>query len=94
MSDPFNPIIYINQPTHTSTIVVPVVSTSGGYITVVYNGSTWIAGNETGETTLPSEEKKPETKGCACVKCREFNEYAKANQPDDTFMCYKCRNNL
>lgn len=26
-----------------------------------------------------------------CTRCREYNEYAQANQPDGTFKCHQCR---
>jgi len=40
---------------------------------------------------LPVEVKKEKSEGCTCKKCNEFNAYAEANQPDDTFICYGCR---
>lgn len=44
--------------------------------------------------TGTAKEKKAHTKGMTCEGCKEFNEYAEPNQPDDTFKCYKCRKNL
>jgi hypothetical protein len=29
--------------------------------------------------------------GHACKRCKEFNEYAAANQADGTFVCFSCR---
>jgi len=30
--------------------------------------------------------------GCICKICNDYCEYSKPNQPDYTFICYKCRN--
>ena len=32
--------------------------------------------------------------GMSCSKCNEFNKYAEPNHTNNTFICYKCRNNL
>jgi hypothetical protein len=40
------------------------------------------------------EAQKPAphtSSGAACTRCREYNEYAVANQPDGGFLCYSCR---
>lgn len=29
--------------------------------------------------------------GLNCTKCKSFNAYAEANQPDGTYICYSCR---
>ena len=34
------------------------------------------------------------SEGCACKKCKNFNEFAEPNQPDKTFICYACRHGL
>lgn len=41
-------------------------------------------------------EAVPEKKadGATCKRCEDFNEFAEPNQPDDTFLCYRCRHNL
>lgn len=44
---------------------------------------------------LTSPDAKPENKinkdGCTCKKCKEFYQYAEANQDDGTLICYGCR---
>ena len=40
------------------------------------------------------QEKEEIIVGCACKKCKEYNEYASPNQDDKTFICYACRHNL
>lgn len=71
-----------------------------------YINPTWINYNYTytipainPSTTVPlqidlSTEKKKDSDGCACKKCREFYPYAEANQPDGTLVCYACRHGL
>jgi hypothetical protein len=39
----------------------------------------------------PPEEKVDDSSGHHCEKCNEFNEYAKLNTPENTFVCYKCK---
>lgn len=34
---------------------------------------------------------KPQGMQCARVDCRAFNEYAEPNQPDNTYICFQCR---
>ena len=41
---------------------------------------------------IPSEAVEEEPVGYFCKRCKEHNEYAVANQPDKTFICYRCRN--
>jgi len=45
------------------------------------------------ELDLP-QQKEEVSAGCACKKCKEFNEYASPNQDDKTFICYACLHNL
>ena len=40
----------------------------------------------TGPTLSP-----PAPTGLSCSRCNNHNEYAQANQPDGTYMCYGCR---
>lgn len=40
------------------------------------------------DLAVPVEKKKS---GCTCETCKEFNEYAESNQPNDKFICYRCR---
>lgn len=32
------------------------------------------------------------THGYSCSKCKDYNAYAQANQPDGTYKCWNCRN--
>lgn len=42
---------------------------------------------------LPEEENKNNSgAGCTCRKCGNYNEYAEANQPDGSFVCFSCKN--
>lgn len=50
-----------------------------------------------GQLDLPGvPDTTPEKKadGATCKGCEEFNEFARPNQDDDTFLCYRCRHNL
>jgi hypothetical protein len=38
-----------------------------------------------------AEEKKKDSDGCTCKKCKEFFPYAEPNQEDGTLVCYGCR---
>jgi hypothetical protein len=41
--------------------------------------------------TIRNTLDTPVKYGYSCSKCREYNYYAAANQPDGTFICYMCR---
>lgn len=43
------------------------------------------------ELAVPVEEKKKNSDGCTCRKCKEFFPYAEPNQDDGTLICYGCR---
>lgn len=82
-------ITFPTNPSGWNYISIPVVTSAGNIIYTIGSG------------TLPSPEedkileiKTDKDEGCTCIKCKEFNEYAKPNQPDDTFLCYRCKHNL
>ena len=39
------------------------------------------------------EEKKKNSDGCVCIKCKEYYEFAVPNQVDNTLICWACRHN-
>lgn len=87
MSDPIDP---------NNSVILPSVQSGYYYVsnapqvfTFTYSGATRIGG--TVQEFADPEEKKPESKGCLCKKCNDFNEYAEPNQEDGTFICYGCR---
>jgi len=43
------------------------------------------------DLAVPVEEKKENSDGCTCRKCKEFYPYAEPNQDDGTLVCYGCR---
>ena len=58
-----------------------------------YDTSTWLSSGE--EVSVGNVATLPPTKSggmhCAGPYCGVFNEYAQANQPDGSFLCYSCR---
>ena len=75
---------------------------NGGWFTVIPSGVTITSGTITigssGQITfddidlaVPVEEKKENSDGCSCKKCKEFYQYAEPNQDDGTLICYGCR---
>lgn len=43
------------------------------------------------DLAVPVDEKKKDSDGCTCKKCKEFYQYAEPNQEDGTLICYGCR---
>jgi hypothetical protein len=43
------------------------------------------------DLAVPVEEKKKDSDGCTCKKCKEYYQYAEPNQQDGTLICYGCR---
>ncbi len=77
-------------------------TTNGGWYTVIPSGVTITGGtitiNSNGQITfddidlaVPVEEKKENSDGCTCKKCKEYYQYAEPNQDDGTLICYGCR---
>lgn len=68
--------------TISQTITVP---NSVNYITVPLDA---------GQLCLPFEEvteKKNNSDGCVCKKCKNLFPFAEPNQEDGTLICYECR---
>lgn len=43
------------------------------------------------EEVPAAEEKKKDSDGCTCKKCKEYFPYAEPNQEDGSLVCYGCR---
>lgn len=85
---------------------VPVNTTNTSASPFIPNGTTYtftIGGGGAGgnaqqiplplELDLPKqpEEKKKNSDGCVCKKCKELFPHAEPNQEDGTLICYSCR---
>jgi hypothetical protein len=75
------------------TITIPSgggVCSTGGTITLSTGACPQISFDDI-DLAVPVEEKKKDSDGCNCKKCREFFPYAEPNQDDGTLICYGCR---
>lgn len=82
-------------------VTIPV-NTSGGTCTIPpgQNYTIVIGGGGGGsgqisfddiDLAVPVVEKKKDSDGCTCKKCKEYYQYAEPNQDDGTLICYGCR---
>ena len=70
-----------------------ITVTPGQVFTItVPSGSSWpqISFDDI-DLAVPVEEKKKDSDGCTCKKCKEYYQYAEPNQEDGTLICYGCR---
>lgn len=81
----------INNNYYNNTITIPV--NTGSYttqwISIPAVGTGYYQIFVSGDLSGPAPVKK--SAGCSCKRCKDFNEYAEVNQPDNTFICYTCR---
>lgn len=71
---------------------IPVNTGAQGGITIT--GGNWFTYDpqtQEQQTIEAPPEKKKNSEGCACKKCKEFYKFAEANQPDGTLICWACR---
>lgn len=94
--DPTPPIVITSVPAAipgSTTIAIPIVAPTNvwSYSISSSYGTNWLGGIDYDSASTPPAAKVKKSVGCTCKKCKTFNEYAEANQPDDTFICYGCR---
>lgn len=97
-----DPVIVIGV----SSTTTPIINTGGVSINnsgvmnnggaIYYTGSTIASTYYIPCSIAASEETDTvadpiASNGCSCARCKEFNEYAEPNQPNNTFVCYACR---
>lgn len=79
-------------PNKQYTITIPsgggTCSTGG---TIIFQTGTGACPQIDIDWAVPVEEKKENSDGCSCKKCKEFFEFAEPNQEDGTLICWACR---
>lgn len=70
------------------TITIPSNTCSTGG-TIIFSGGQ-ISFDDI-DLAVPVDEKKENSDGCTCKKCKEYYQYAEPNQDDGTLICYGCR---
>lgn len=77
-----------------NTITIPTGNyIPGQYYTIVVGGGGGggtACAAPTSEEATPVEKKK-DSSGCLCKKCKEFYDFAEPNQEDGTLICWSCR---
>jgi hypothetical protein len=82
---------------NSKTVSIPVVTTTSQPTFVpIQQTFTWVMPPVTVTCTPDNtkeycEEKKKNSDGCVCKKCKELFPYAEPNQDDGTLICYACR---
>lgn len=73
-----------------NSVHIPATPSTNGQV-LSYTGSGWIPFTIISPSVPNEPVKQAVSAGCSCSKCKDFNEYAEANQPDGSFICYACR---
>lgn len=89
---------------HTVDYIIADYSTNNEALETTQNNLNWVVKNDHAsvdlfalankmEEFIESRRKRQDPDGLICQRCKVFYDFAEANQPDGSLICYVCRKN-